>query len=569
MSYKSISIKDAIEKINDKWYIPNIQRPYVWGERYQKEEFIYKLFDSILRRYPIGTLLVWPTKKEIPFRDFLKDYDSKKISKLRDKGVWGQDKELVYDGQQRLQSFYSCLKFTFHKKVLCYDLFFNPSSSRETTGKTECGFIFLGKDEELEPNYLRMTELFKCKRGKAYDFEECVLKKLPDVSPKNRGIVKKNLKELWWVFVERERELISYYELDGDYEEKEALDIFIRLNTTGVTPSKSDILFSRVKGKVFYFEEKIWNVSEKINKITHGYSFSPDDILQTIFLIKKNTMRVDPDKVRESELEDFGEIWGELEKPLTSFFHDFLFQEFKINHSAIIPSRRALLPMISYFYYAKKNHNLEYKEYSEKSIRNLKKYFILSQGNEWTYQAYIDNFRKIIVKSTYKKLDRNNLSFPFYKIREFVKDDGRRHDELKLEFLEQYDRWFYLKILSPNRAFSFVSDNSGRFNPEIDHIFPKTPKDANKYPKRYFKWVETLWNLQPIKGNINNLKLNTLPKKHFKNYPAHLTYYDHLPTKDLNNPLWLKKNAHKFIIERKKKMIEFMKSRYGLVVKEK
>ena len=42
------------------FWLPNIQRPFVWGE-----EQICRLFDSILREYPISTLLVWKTTSGI------------------------------------------------------------------------------------------------------------------------------------------------------------------------------------------------------------------------------------------------------------------------------------------------------------------------------------------------------------------------------------------------------------------------------------------------------------------------------------------------------------------------
>ena len=43
------------------FWLPNIQRPFVW-----REDQICRLFDSILREYPISTLLVWKTTSGIP-----------------------------------------------------------------------------------------------------------------------------------------------------------------------------------------------------------------------------------------------------------------------------------------------------------------------------------------------------------------------------------------------------------------------------------------------------------------------------------------------------------------------
>lgn len=44
------------EEEDGGFWLPNIQRPFVWSEVQ-----ICRLFDSILREYPISTLLVWKT----------------------------------------------------------------------------------------------------------------------------------------------------------------------------------------------------------------------------------------------------------------------------------------------------------------------------------------------------------------------------------------------------------------------------------------------------------------------------------------------------------------------------
>ncbi len=40
MSYSPISIRDIIEKINSTWFLPYVQRPFVWGSRYESERYI-------------------------------------------------------------------------------------------------------------------------------------------------------------------------------------------------------------------------------------------------------------------------------------------------------------------------------------------------------------------------------------------------------------------------------------------------------------------------------------------------------------------------------------------------
>lgn len=52
--YERRTIPDVIEEINRKYFLPDIQRNFVW-----KPEQVYALFDSIMRDYPISTFLFW------------------------------------------------------------------------------------------------------------------------------------------------------------------------------------------------------------------------------------------------------------------------------------------------------------------------------------------------------------------------------------------------------------------------------------------------------------------------------------------------------------------------------
>ena len=54
MEYRSVRIKDVIDAINKDYFLPAIQREFVW-----EPAQIEKLFDSILGDYPIGSFLFW------------------------------------------------------------------------------------------------------------------------------------------------------------------------------------------------------------------------------------------------------------------------------------------------------------------------------------------------------------------------------------------------------------------------------------------------------------------------------------------------------------------------------
>ena len=116
------SVRKIVTYLNNEerdggFWLPNIQRSFVWSE-----DQIERLFDSIMREYPISTLLVWRTNSDIRYRKFIDNYHSK--IRLTDFYV-PQDKKtklLVLDGQQRLQSLYIGLKGSYEKRELYFDI---------------------------------------------------------------------------------------------------------------------------------------------------------------------------------------------------------------------------------------------------------------------------------------------------------------------------------------------------------------------------------------------------------------------------------------------------------------
>jgi uncharacterized protein with ParB-like and HNH nuclease domain len=69
-----ITVKEAISKIHSKTYLlPAIQREVVWDTAQ-----IERLFDSLMRDYPIGSFLFWMVKRKqtgkYQFYEFIRDY---------------------------------------------------------------------------------------------------------------------------------------------------------------------------------------------------------------------------------------------------------------------------------------------------------------------------------------------------------------------------------------------------------------------------------------------------------------------------------------------------------------
>src|SRR2546426_270530 len=72
-----LTVKDVVEKIHRKEYLlPAIQREFVW-----EPEQIVKLFDSLMRGYPISSFLFWDVSKEkikdFQFYEFITNYHNR------------------------------------------------------------------------------------------------------------------------------------------------------------------------------------------------------------------------------------------------------------------------------------------------------------------------------------------------------------------------------------------------------------------------------------------------------------------------------------------------------------
>ena len=119
MKYQSETIATILKRLNVNYFLPAIQREYVW-----RPDQIVQLFDSIMRNYPIGSFLFWELNPEnrnkwdvYQFVQYYKQDETHNDPANTD-GV--QQLTLVLDGQQRLTSLLIGLKgtYTIKKKYI-------------------------------------------------------------------------------------------------------------------------------------------------------------------------------------------------------------------------------------------------------------------------------------------------------------------------------------------------------------------------------------------------------------------------------------------------------------------
>jgi uncharacterized protein with ParB-like and HNH nuclease domain len=102
MSSRTSSIAHLLNLIRDNNIVlPDLQRDFVW---YLDQ--IRMLFDSLMREYPFGSLLIWETRfVEVPYREFARDFRPGMTFVTKSK-LAGKPKKMVLDGQQQLQAFF-------------------------------------------------------------------------------------------------------------------------------------------------------------------------------------------------------------------------------------------------------------------------------------------------------------------------------------------------------------------------------------------------------------------------------------------------------------------------------
>lgn len=544
--YLPISLKEAIGKINKEWFLPAIQRPYVWGNRYESEKYICKLFDSLFHGYPVGGIILWKADNvSVAHREFLTKYQTGAVYSNVNQYQWSRPKCLVYDGQQRLQTIFSCLMYTFNDRILVFDLKYDPSKDEDI----ETGFYFVDDKAILPKHVLPLNQLFCCSvdiQAKRTLRINCC----DGAIDEEKETIEENFDKLWDVFVKSDsRSSLAYYEIT-ETDEKKVNEIFERLNTGGISLSNTDLLYSRIKALFPDFESEVMAFTKRPTVILDHY-----DILQLLYIAVIGQSRVS-EKVTEQQVKDIVNVWNDIRRPLEEFFDEYIEKHLGITDISIIRSKQPLYIIILFLYYTK----MSYAKIPSDQVKLMDKFLITAELNDWTLQSYINHFTKIV------KGNNDKSVFPWDKIVSFVHNNGKRNVDIREEIFCAYP-WFSLKVLMPNLKYSFLNQKSShRFNPEIDHIFPRGLKGQ---PVSFSKDVDILWNLQPVDGDVNNQKRNQHPHSYFTdavvngkklNGSQHFKKYHFCP--ELTDALWQK--PYDFINWRKEQMLKAMEDMYDI-----
>ncbi len=281
------------------------------------------------------------------------------------------------------------------------------------------------------------------------------------------------------------------------------------------------------------------------------------DFLQLLHLMVKKQSRIS-EKVKVDEIDKIVGLWKDMKRPLDEFFDSYLQEHLHINDISIVRSKLPLFVIIIFLYRNYKEKKNAFNRLGAAQLKLIDKFFITAELNDWTLQSYIDHFAEIVLDNKTPEI------FPWNEIVEYVQDNRKRNVEISEEIFCAY-RWFSLKILTPKRMyFSLNEKSTHRYNPELDHIFPKKMDvipvlDRSEYERK----VDVIWNLQPVTGDINNQKRKKNPLDYFSSPEGknELGKYDFVPT-NLKDPLWT--DPFEFIEWRREQMLKLLKDEYDI-----
>ena len=264
-SYETHTIAETMAKINREYFIPAIQRPYVW-----EVEQIERLFDSIMKEYPISTFLLWkpPVENRATWHtyQFAQDFKYGELHSEDADLSKSQDMHLVLDGQQRLTSLFIGLygsyrvrpkykrknqENSYARQLLFLNLVKNAETSAEEDEVEGVTYGFAFRDEAKIRNsateyWMPVSRVLDLEGlDQLEDATEDLVEKMDDLgaSLESKRTAKRNLKRLHAVVWEQ-RTISACIVKQSSYDK--VLDIFVRANDGGTKLSKSDLLMSLV-----------------------------------------------------------------------------------------------------------------------------------------------------------------------------------------------------------------------------------------------------------------------------------------------------------------------------------
>lgn len=525
MSYSSRPIGQVIDDVNRVYFLPAIQRPFVWSS-----DQVIALFDSLLKRYPISSFMFWAldeaTKSEVRCYKFIENYRQGGLNELA--STEGRRAVLVLDGQQRLTSLLIGLRGTFSEKLprvrannpdgwpvktLWIDLLQDPTAPDEEEG--DLGVTYGLAFHQHPPRSNHRSHWFKV--GAILDHpapEQCdalvarVLRELHSgVTEYDRTLVDRTLRRLHQVIWQDEA--INYF-TETDQSPDRVLDIFVRANDGGTKLSKADLLMSMITSKWSSgtAREDIFGFVDHINKgLGTPNRVTKDFVMKACLVLCDFDVTYNVANFTGEAIAIIESRWGQIKAAIENTFR--LVNRYGLGEENLA-SLNALLPIAYYLY---QSHDFTFRgstEFERFNAAAMHRWLL----NSLFVGAFVGQSDRTIAicRQTIRDHLRVSRDFPVAKLFDALGRGGRL-SQLDARGIEE------LLALQYGRAKTFVAlsllypdiDWTGaRWH--LDHIIPQADAAKNVLRGRnlpehriveIMDCLDRVGNLQLLQGDEN------------------------------------------------------------------
>lgn len=534
------SIKELIHIYgNNKLVIPAIQRKYVWNEKK-----ICDFFESIMREFPIGQILVWNIKGEyinegkINFYNFLPKYDEQdnKIN-LNVEIPVEEEKEYgaILDGQQRIQSLIIGLNGSFKnknskkEKELYIKLSNIKKNNQEESDEYETNEV-LNKEIDLsEDDYEYMYEFKFLRDNEVKKSEEAWYKVKNILNVNGSSGIRKEIDALDKLKSDEEKDfardilntlkermtssdVLSIKNIPN-FKIEDILEIFVRTNSGGEELSKSDLLFSTVVAKWNEGRDIIDNFLKEINNNGSSlkFRFTNDFIMRTFLYIEG----ANDDKDLTMKISNFDYIannvkkdWDNISKAIRKTVNKLRLRGYS---DQTIKAINAIIPIVYYFY----NKGSSKK----KDLDEIEKYIVSSQLNQ-IYGTASNTALKIT-----RTILKNKKEF---RLKDFITENKMPGNKTFIPTENDMKQWMNYKKGSQYSLLLlkilYDDIDMGKQYYHQDHVHPKKIIDEQNN-KRFSELRDNIPNLELLIGSENEEKLATPLKIWLQNNPKKRVKY--------------------------------------------
>lgn len=519
-----VTIASALRKIQGREFVlPAIQREFVWGS-----DQIARLFDSILRGYPIGSFLSWTVdgkhSSEFKFFGFIKDYHQRDAPHCPVLDIEsGRAVIAILDGQQRLTALNIGLRGS-HAARLHGKWWNKPSSYPKQR-------LYLNICAPAPENELGMKHDFRFftdppspapDKG-AHWFPVHRIFDISDATELHDYLVDSALgghKEAFRLLtrllkaVHDDLSLYFYEETDQDLDK--VLDIFIRVNSAGTVLSHSDLLLSIATAQWSSLDarEEIHSLVDELNHIGQGFAFSKDVVLKAgLVLTEVGDVGFKVSNFNRENMAKLEKNWREITAALrlaVGLLADFGFSAETLTATSV------LIP-VSYYvasrgltedYRTSSRHDGDRRMVRHWTVRTLLKAGVWGAGLD----TLLKNLRQVIAAS-------GSEGFPVAAIEQQMNQQGKSLSFTEEEIADLAETPYAGRLVYPLLAILFPHvDTRNLFH--VDHVFPRSmfaktqllqagvPAEA---VEDFRLRVNGLPNLQLLEGRVNIEKQASLP----------------------------------------------------------